>query len=158
MYAIKQLPTIPLIQAKLRETTDIHISNNRLRLALHKLKYCFRRTPDNRRIAVERPEAVAARALFLREVRNYRNLEYQIVYLDETWVSQHHCKSLAWYPTRQELEQVMQQPDVVGFAKMPNIPSGKGKRIIVLHAGSSEAGFIPDMEEVCVFYNLLFGV
>ena len=76
MYGSKILPTVPLIQARLRETTDINVSNEHLRLVLHKLNYCFRKTQDNRRIAVERSEAVGAQARFLREVRLYRSLEY----------------------------------------------------------------------------------
>ena len=70
------------------------------------------------------------------------------MYVDETWVNQNHCRSLAWYPSYEELERLLRQKEV-GTAVMPNIRSGKGKRIIILHAGSAEVGFIPDMEEVC---------
>ena len=151
LYGERVLPTVPVIQARLKANTDIMISNDKLRLILHELNYVFRKTQDNRRIAVERPEATVARARFLREIKKYREQGYQIVYVDETWVNQYHCRSLAWYPSFKELEELMKSPEV-GMAKLPNIPSGKGKRIVVLHAGSAEVGFIPDVEEVRNLY------
>jgi hypothetical protein len=41
--------------------------------------------------------------------------------MDETWVNQYHCTDYIWLPND-------------GFYA-PKIPSGKGKRLIVLHAG-----------------------
>ena len=72
-----------------------------------------------------------------------------VVYVDETWLNQNACRSMAWYPTYKELEKLMESNEV-GFQQLPNIPSGKGKRLIVLHAGSAEIGFIEEAEEVCI--------
>jgi hypothetical protein len=47
---------------------------------------------------IERHKSIIARARFLRDIRRYRSLGYHIVYVDETWVNQNHCRSLAWYP------------------------------------------------------------
>ena len=70
-----------------------------------------------------------------------------VVYLDETWVNQYACRSLAWYPKLSLIYEFMKEKHV-GFTKLPNIPSGKGKRLVILHAGSAETGFIPDCELV----------
>ena len=108
----------------------IHILVN----LLHLLPYCYRRTTDNRRICIERPDAVASRARFLREIRKYRKAGYSVVYVDETWVNQNHCTQYTWLPN----------PKLLGIwaskemLKLPNIPSGKGKRLIILHAGSGD--------------------
>jgi hypothetical protein len=40
------------------------------------------------------------------------------MYMDETWISQNHCTDHMWLPNDGS-----------------KIPSGKGKRLIVLHAG-----------------------
>jgi hypothetical protein len=48
--------------------------------------------------------------------------------MDETWVNQYHCTDYIWLPND-------------GF-DTPKIPSGKGKRLIVLHAGTRSEGLI----------------
>jgi hypothetical protein len=48
--------------------------------------------------------------------------------LDETWVNQNHATDYMWLP--------------VDGSDAPKIPSGKGKRLIVLHAGNCEDGLI----------------
>ncbi len=146
MYGERVLPTIPLIQARLAHT-NIKISNSTLRLVLHEIGYVFRKTEDNRKIVAERPEGVAARARFLCEIRKYRAAGFQVVYVDETWVNQYACRNLAWYPKLSSLLALLKRNDV-GFEKLPNIPSGKGKRLVILHAGSAEHGFLPGCEKV----------
>jgi hypothetical protein len=47
---------------------------------------------------------------------------YDIVYMDETWVNQNHCTDYMWLPN--------------DGSDVPKIPSGKGKRLIVLPAGT----------------------
>ena len=48
--------------------------------------------------------------------------------MDETWVNQNHATDYMWLP--------------VDGSDAPKIPSGKGKRLIVLHAGNREEGLI----------------
>ena len=45
---------------------------------------------------------------------------YDIVFIDETWVNQNHCTDYMWLPN--------------DGSDAPKILSGKGKRLIVLHA------------------------
>ena len=67
LYSQKRLPTIRIIQDEIKE--QVTISNTKLKSVLKQLGFCWRRTEDNRRVAIERPESVAARAGFLREIR-----------------------------------------------------------------------------------------
>ena len=114
---------------------------------LHTIGYVFRKTEDNRKIVTERPEGLAARARFLRDIKRYRDDGCQIVYLDETWVNQNHCRSRAWFPS----DNLLKVSDVpIGLPKLPNIPPGKGKRIVILCAGSSKLGFIPGTDMVFI--------
>jgi hypothetical protein len=48
--------------------------------------------------------------------------------MDKTWVNQNHCTDYMWLPND-------------GF-DAPKIPSGKGKRLIVWHAGTRSEGLI----------------
>ena len=50
------------------------------------------------------------------------------MYMDETWVNQNHCTDYMWLPN--------------DGSDAPNIPSGKGKHLIVLHAGTRSEGLI----------------
>ena len=52
-----------------------------------------------------------------------------MVYLVEMWVNQHHSHTRVWEDT--EVDKTMADP-----------PSGKGRRLILLHAGSKD-GFLP---------------
>ena len=50
------------------------------------------------------------------------------MYMDETWVNQNHCTDYMWLPNDE--------------SDAPKIRSGKGKRLIVLHAGRRSEGLI----------------
>ena len=65
---------------------------------------------------------------YLRKIKSFREAGYDIVYMDETWVNQNHCTDYMWLPN--------------DGSDAPKMPSGKGKRLIVLHAGTSSEGLI----------------
>jgi hypothetical protein len=48
--------------------------------------------------------------------------------MNETWVNQNHCTDYMWLPNDE--------------SDAPKIPSGKGKRLIVLHAGTRSESLI----------------
>ena len=75
---------------------------------------------SSKRQLYERPAIIASRANFIRRTKELRQQGRPIVYLDETWCNQHHSLSRTWADdTSAPVE----------------VPSGKGKRIIILHAG-----------------------
>ena len=52
--------------------------------------------------------------------------------LDETWVNKNLCSDKMWLP--------------VDDSSARNIPSGKGRQLIILHAGSSSDDLIEDCD------------
>ena len=100
---------------------------------LWRLSFRYKKRSNKRKL-YEKPAILASRANFLRGVREVRQQGRPLVYLDETWCNQHHSLSRAWMDEASA-------PD--------DVPSGKGKRIIILHAGWKE-GWVPDAELVFV--------
>ena len=97
----------------------------------------YKKTKGNREIMMEKPDIVAHRHRYLRTIRELLTSGRPIVFLDETWINAHYTVSSRWYDT------------VTGAASAPKeAPTGKGKRLIVLHAGY-KGGFLPDC--ACVF-------
>jgi transposase len=63
-----------------------------------------------------------------------RRGHYEIVYLDETWVNAHHAGSKEWQAASGEISRI--------------IPSSKGQRLIIAHAGSRHNGLVANAELV----------
>ena len=144
-YEKKELPTKRMIINVLSDR-GIYVSKRQLDRLLPKLGFKWKKVSENRKIFLERSEIRASRAAYLRQVQEYRQMGYQIVYLDETWVTKNHKASHCWLPnakTEDIIELISNRA-----LKLPNIPSGKGKRLIILHAGSAESGFIPNCKLV----------
>lgn len=101
-----------------------------VRNLLKNLKFTFKKCNNGRKMLMERNDIVALRCKFLRTMCTLRQNEdtRPVVYLDETWVNQNHSRSHIWQ-NNEETE---------GF----KIPTGKGGRLIITHAGSSRFGFI----------------
>lgn len=130
-YMDKELPTLEKLLETLRQVDDITKeaiysgSHESLRKVLkNQLGFEYKKV-DSRKHLMERTDVVARRRQFLKKVRNI-DLKDNVVFLDETWVNEHHTVSKCW-----------QSEEVTG----PKVPSGKGKRLIVVHAGSSK-GFV----------------
>lgn len=62
-----------------------------------------------------------------------------IVYLDETWVNAGHTKQFVW---QDKTVKSSQDAFLKGLTTGLAAPSGKGGRLILVHAGSSETGFV----------------
>lgn len=79
---------------------------------------------------MERNDVTHARSEFLRQMKKHTTSGKNIIYLDETWVNQNYTVFKCWI-----------QPDGEKASGV-RVPTGKGSRLIVLHAGSKE-GFVP---------------
>ena len=77
---------------------------------------------------------------YLRNINKYRAEGQQIVYTDETWINQNHVRHGGW-TENQATSMTAISPSCTECSRY--IPSGKGPRLIVLDAGSSNTGFIP---------------
>ena len=93
------------------------MSKSKLTLTLIDLGYTYKQIGDNRRVLYDQVSII-----------NDREAGYDIVYLDETWVNQNHCTDYMWLPN--------------DGSDAPKNPTGKGKRLIVLHAGTRSEGLI----------------
>lgn len=84
---------------------------------------------------MERSDVAAARTTFLRDIKKVKQASQNIVYLDETWVNQNYTVSNCWLD--------MTSPKATGVRQ----PTGKGSRLIILHAGTKN-GFVNNTELV----------
>ena len=96
---------------------------------------------ETRKVCIERREIVTSRIEYLRKIKQYREEGYHIVYLDETWLNKNHHNSYSWLPDlgNEGLLDILESRKV----QLPKIPSGKGQRLIILHAGGADMGFVP---------------
>lgn len=133
-YLEGQIPTLSKILFALKATPIddpfaeplFDGSRESLRVVLTKqLGFKFSRI-NGRKHLLERSDVVALRHEFLRQIRK---VEFNdVIFLDETWVNENHSVPKCW-----------QSPECNGV----QVPIGKGRRLILLHAGSSR-GFVND--------------
>lgn len=136
MFGENKDVTMKGLKHRLQQRNDIAVSKVTLWRAVRSLGFKFKKVDANsdRATLCERAHLVAARCKYLRAVREKRESGYDIVYLDETWINTNHTKPYQWVSSNSSQNR--------------RIPEGKGQRLIVLHAGSKEVGFIPDCQLV----------
>ena len=128
------LITLRKLKQWLQTNNDIELGKTSLWKAVRKLGFTFRNVSGLRSVLCERENFVGARSEYIRKVRKYREEDFDIVYLDETFVNAHHTVNREWVSKDGSIKR--------------HVPSGKGRRIIVAHAGSENVGFIPQAELV----------
>ncbi len=79
---------------------------------------------------------------YLRAIRKHRRDQRNIIYTDETWVNSGHVRQKVW---QDSTVQSTRQAFLEGLSTGVKNPNGKGKRLIVVHAGSKD-GFVPGAE------------
>lgn len=126
MYDKKIAPTVDKIKTELSET--LTISKTTLSLTLLDMGFTYRKRGDNRNIFNNHLSITNDRINYLRKIKKYRDDGFAMVYLDETWCNKNHSSDFMWLP--------------IDDSHAPNILSGKGKRLIILHAGTSKEGLI----------------
>ncbi|VVC30438.1 Ribonuclease H-like domain [Cinara cedri] len=118
-YDKGQFPTsqkvLTAYQQKVNNYRGSRISMWRILKSLH---FKYKKCNDGRRFLMERNDIVVMRVKFLRKMHDLRqnNDTRPVIYLDETWVNTEGLK----------------------------VPTGKGSRIIICHAGSSAFGFLKE--------------
>lgn len=88
---------------------------------------------------IEKDEIIVWRRRFLRDLKRYREEGRHVYYLDETWANAGECTNKTWIDKSVTSHRDAFHKELITGS--PN-PSGKGKRLIVLHIGS-EDGFVP---------------
>lgn len=127
MYEEKNWPTLSSIHERVKSDLNFDGSESTLRNLLIQMGYKYTNRPT-RDFVKERPDVVAKRHDYLTKMRRIRLTGCPVVYLDETFIHQNHTIKKCWTID-----------GVGGF----NVPTGKGGRHILLHAGSAD-GFIPN--------------
>ena len=123
----KQLLSIKQLKHSLQDTFTI--STGLQCKTLFELGYTIKRTADKKKCLAESWNTMAQNVNFLREIRQSRDKGREIVYLGETWVNVHHERSSQWFDEKGASSRVS--------------PAGKGQRLIILHDGSADRGFLP---------------
>jgi len=131
-YDKGEFPTSAKILATLREKINYRGSKSSVKIILKKLNFKYKQCNDGRKFLMEWSDIVAARVKFLRKMNELRTNgdTRPMVYLDETWVNQNHTRGRIW----------QNQENTEGL----KVPTGKGSRLIICHAGSPSFGFVKD--------------
>lgn len=83
---LKIVPTLRKLLVKLREDVYFPFSRETLRKMLKANGFGWRKCQNKRKILVEKPAILHWRYKFLRAIRQYREEDRNIVYIDETWI------------------------------------------------------------------------
>ncbi|KAJ8940711.1 hypothetical protein NQ318_009114 [Aromia moschata] len=78
---------------------------------------------------MESRRIVELRQEYLRKIKGYRDSNRTLIYLDETWFDTHDVVKYGWVDDTKNCSL--------------NTPCSRGKRVIILHAGSKD-GFVPN--------------
>ena len=90
---------------------------------LHEMGFSYRKR-DSKQFLYEQRNILEQRHTYLQQIRKLRQQNVNIIYTDETWVNAHHTNEVIWV-------------DEHGRGGW-KVPSGKGQRLFILHAGGVE--------------------
>ncbi|XP_060881664.1 uncharacterized protein LOC132953146 [Metopolophium dirhodum] len=134
-----ELPTIDRILLDVNADPSLpNFKRTSLYCVIKKLDFVF--TKRKRcSVLTEREDLIVWRRRYLYDVRKYRAEGRTIYYLDDTWLNTGDCVDRVWKDNT-----VLSKHDAFNKGLTTGIPNptGKGKRLIVLHIGS-ENGFLP---------------
>lgn len=134
----REIPTLDKIHKAVSDDNDLPtVSRSTIFNLLKELKFRYVKRGRNSALT-ERTELIVWRRNYLRSIRKFREEGRHIYYLDETWVNAGDCPNYEWRDTT-----ITSHRDAFlkGMSTGSVNPSGKGKRLIVLHIGS-EDGFV----------------
>jgi len=135
----KTIPTIDKILTVIKNDDSLpNISRSNLHNLLKFMDFVYTKRSRNSAL-IEKDEIILWRRRFLQSIKKYREEGRHLYYLDETWVNAGDCTSKTWVDnTIKSYRHAFLQ----GLTTGSQNPSGKGKRLIVLHIGSEDC-FVP---------------
>jgi|SRR5579872_2984095 len=137
-YFKKELPTLDKILRELSQDDTIPlISRKLLWTTLKELNFAWEKH-NRKALLLESDEIVCWRRKYLRSIKQFRNEQKKIFYLDETWINQGYVVKQMW---QDKNITSARQAFIEGLSTGIKVPSGKGKRLIITHIGSEE-GFL----------------
>ncbi|KAJ4436153.1 hypothetical protein ANN_18783 [Periplaneta americana] len=108
------------------------VSISTLRRILKDMGFEFTRRKKNSML-IDRDDIIAWRYRYLRAIRSRRANNRNIVYTDETWINAECTTSKSWVDTTIASASQARKEGLMTGNKMP---SGRGGRMIVVHAGN----------------------
>lgn len=147
-YREGELPTLHKINVALREECGINISISTLRRTLHDLDFKYQHMSTTGKVIFEDANISDRRLSYLHELSSLREQGYLIVYQDETWVNVNHTTSHHWTDIHPGTSTANHLPKSDAADRVPKLCSvtGKGKRLIICHAGCDKYGLIDGCE------------
>lgn len=119
--------TLNSLLQKLKDDFQFSGSKTSLRRMLKTLGFRWRVTQNNRKLLQEKSDIRGLRIKYLEKLKLYRQQNRTIIYMDETYLHGSHTKSHSW-------------SDKTTNGLLSTI--SKGKRLIMLHAGGENIGFV----------------
>ncbi|XP_008179338.1 uncharacterized protein LOC103311654 [Acyrthosiphon pisum] len=135
----RELPTIDKILVAVNEDPSLpNFKRTTLYSTIKKLDFVFEKR-KRCSVLTEREDLIVWHRNYLYNIRKYRQEGRQIYYLDETWLNAGDCVDRVWKDNT-----VLSKHDAFnkGLTTGATNPTGKGKRLILLHIGSDK-GFLP---------------
>ncbi|KAL4136445.1 hypothetical protein QTP88_007993 [Uroleucon formosanum] len=135
----REVPTLPKMLVAINEDDTLpNFKPSSFRKILKDLQFVYAKKSRNSAL-IEREDIIIWRGRYLDQIRKYREQNRPIYYLDETWVNAGETHSRTW---RDSTVNSLRDAFLTGLTMGQKEPSGKGKRLIVLHIGSTD-GFLP---------------
>ncbi|CAI6374565.1 unnamed protein product [Macrosiphum euphorbiae] len=135
----REVPTISKMLIAINEDDSLpNLKRTSFQLILKDLQFEYVKRNRNSAL-LEREDLISWRRNYVLKIRHYRAQNRPIYYLDETWVNAGETHSRTWVDTTVASTR---DAHLRGLTTGQKAPSGKGKRLIVLHIGSSD-GFVP---------------
>nr|XP_037286294.1 uncharacterized protein LOC119179331 [Rhipicephalus microplus] len=139
MYAKWEIPTLHSVKRTVNKDDDLpNFTKTTLWRLVKDIGFTFAKRKRNLAL-IERSDIIAWRRRYLRAIKKFRGQGRCIIYLDETWVNVGHTKEYVWQDTTVKSSQ---DAFLKGLTTGLAAPSGKGARLILVHAGSSATAFI----------------
>lgn len=133
-----EVPTVDKILIKVNEDENLpNLKRTTLWKLLKEMNFSFKKRARNSFLK-EKCEIVTWRRRYLRQIKEFREQNKKNYYLDETWVNEGHTVQKIWVD---ETVTSPRQALLQGLSTGLKNPTGKGRRLIVLHIGS-EDGFV----------------
>ena len=127
-----EVVTLRKLKQKLLHDNDINVSKMSLLKYVRSLGFTFKKLKGGKNLLTESSRIVSLRAKYLRKLKEMRDNGYEIYYLDETYINANHVFEKEWQSKDGNIKR--------------KVPTGKGKRLIIAHCGSSEKGLIDNGE------------
>lgn len=137
-YFKNEIPTLDKILTSIKDDESLpDVKRTKLWNILKELNFCWEKQ-NRKSLLIEKEEIIIWRRQYLRDIKELRRQNKEIFYLDETWINEGHAPQKIWID--KEIKS-SRQAFLEGLSTGLKIPSGKGRRLIITHIGSSK-GFV----------------